>query len=333
MESISLPELYCPFPPEINPHADAVQQHTTDWVVHNRLVRSPAAYERFCASKFGRLAARAYPAAELEELEIVSDWNTWLFMLDDQCDESGIGKQPVRLRALFDHFMAILRSGGAKVDVGPLGESLAELWGRIQSKARAHWIPRFVRSAEDYFDSCVWEATNRSGRITPPVADYVRMRPLTGGLLTDVDLIDVAMQIDLPDDVRLHSVLQVMTANCNNVVCWSNDIISLSKEVRRGDVHNLVLAIQHEYRCSLQEAVDEAARRHDCQVRSFIELERQLTHVGIEVTDTVERYVGVLRSWMRGNLDWSFETGRYWPTKVVHVDGDPEYLEKIHQGV
>lgn len=39
-------------------------------------------------SKFVRLATRAYPDATFERLEIISDWITWLFVIDARCNES-----------------------------------------------------------------------------------------------------------------------------------------------------------------------------------------------------------------------------------------------------
>jgi len=51
-------------------------------------------------SKIGSLVARAYPRSPRDALVILTDWHTWLFMLDDECDEAGIGKRPQRLTAL-----------------------------------------------------------------------------------------------------------------------------------------------------------------------------------------------------------------------------------------
>jgi 5-epi-alpha-selinene synthase len=105
----------------------------------------------------------------------------------------------------------------------------------------------------------------------------------------------------------------------NNVVCWSNDIISLDKEMKRGDVHNLVLALRCEHQLVLQEAIDHAGELHDAEVRAFIDLEPRLPSFGAAVDAELARYVVILRSWMRGNLDWSHASGRYRPAKPVLV--------------
>ncbi|CAG1021413.1 partial Germacrene A synthase, partial [Patescibacteria group bacterium] len=94
IQDFIIPTIYCPFPSKINSHVDALQQHTLDWVQQFNLVADDRAWYRLKKSQFHRLAARAYPTTSLERLAIIADWNIWLFILDDQCDEWGIGKHP-----------------------------------------------------------------------------------------------------------------------------------------------------------------------------------------------------------------------------------------------
>ena len=67
----------------MNPEAEAAQDHTRTWARKHALVRDEAAYERLRRSRFGFLVAHAYPGATLPRLSIASDWNTWLFVMDD----------------------------------------------------------------------------------------------------------------------------------------------------------------------------------------------------------------------------------------------------------
>ncbi len=93
-------QLYCPFAPELNPHLEAVQEHTLAWARRFRLVIGERANARLREAKIGSLVARAYPRSPRDALVILTGWHTWLFMLDDECDEAGIGKRPQRLTAL-----------------------------------------------------------------------------------------------------------------------------------------------------------------------------------------------------------------------------------------
>ena len=47
---------------------------------------------------------------------------------------------------------------------------------------------------------------------------------------------------------------------------------------------------------------------------------------GLAVDDMVQRFVGAMCDLMRGNLDWSYESGRYRPTVASSPKGVPEPL-------
>lgn len=315
---ILVPELYCPFPPAMNPEAEAAQDHTLAWARTHGLVRDEAAYERLRRSRFGFLAAHAYPGATLSRLSIASDWNTWLFVMDDECDESGIGRRPKRLGILHRRFNGLLTGDGiprlrgrpGRIDV-PLLHALCDLRDRMRALMPRAWMARFVHSAVEYFESSEWEAENRERDVWPDAATYIRMRPYTGGLYTDIELIELTEGIDLPIVVRNHPALERLALLTNNVVCWSNDIFSLQKERAHRDMHNLVLILHHHGGITEQAAVDRVARLIKGHVQRFIALEARLPQFGPSIDGAVRRFVAVLRAWMRGNLDWSCETGRY----------------------
>lgn len=328
-EPFEHPLLFSPFPSTISPLRDTVQAHVEEWAQAFHLVTGEVALKRFRAAKFGWLAARTFPQAAHDELLLVADWNVWLFMLDDQCDESGIGREPERLRQVFAAFTHALADPEAPFAPGPLANSLRDVWRRIRERSTAVWQSRFRSDVQNYFDACVWEASNRKRGVFPTVQDYIPMRQFTGGLITDIDLIDLTEHIDLPAEAREHPVIARMATLANNVVCWSNDIVSVSKELQRGDVHNLVLVIQHERECALQEAMSRAGAMHDRQVEEFLELERQVPDWGAPINEDMRKYLGVLRSWMRGNMDWAHETGRYTPTGAGKTSHTLTYLEPI----
>jgi 5-epi-alpha-selinene synthase len=311
MNTSTSPEFYCPFPSRLNPNAEAANRHTLAWVKHFNLISDDREWRRLQASKFSWLAARAYPDAPSEGLNIVSDWNTWLFIRDDQCDESGFGRNPDKLIHFHERLTEILIGREPDESDRPLAYALHDLCVRLRRAASNDWMCRFIVSVIEYFESSVWEAQNRAAAITPDPLTYVTMRPFTGGLYTDIELIDVVEHISLPLHVRKHETLQGLIRMANNVVCWSNDVISFAKEVRHNDVHNLVVTFQHHYQLSLQDAVRKAADLTNKEVRNFIALKERLPTFGAEIDADVQRFVSVLCSWMRGNLDWSYTSGRY----------------------
>ncbi|WP_022947541.1 terpene synthase family protein [Methylohalobius crimeensis] len=308
---IYVPEFYCPFPERVNPYADIAHQHTLDWVRRFELVVDDDAFRRLAASRFGWLAARAYPTAAEEELKLVSDWNTWLFIRDDQCDETGVGKDPAKLTFLHERFLNILMGCPCSTEDGGLDKALQDLWSRMRARGSLSWQARFIHSVEEYFESSVWEAKNRSREVYPDVATYTKMRPYTGGLYTDIELIEIIERISLPLEIRKHTAIEQLALMANNVVCWSNDVLSLQKELEQEDIHNLVIALSYEHELDLQEAVVRATEMCNEEVRKFIALEERLPLFPTRHAQGVRRYVEILRSWMRGNLDWGYESARY----------------------
>src|SRR6266496_3313000 len=109
MPVAKLPSLYCPFPQALSPYVEDAEQHTTAWVRALNLLPDATAFRRFCMARFGSLAAATHPRASRPALYLTADWCSWLFILDDQCDESGLGVRPDTLAALHSRLVAILR--------------------------------------------------------------------------------------------------------------------------------------------------------------------------------------------------------------------------------
>ncbi|MGH8534212.1 MAG: terpene synthase family protein, partial [Gammaproteobacteria bacterium] len=194
--------------------------------------------------------------------------------------------------------------------------ALHDLCERLRACMPRPWMMRFAYGVADYFEACEWEARNRAQGIWPEPTVYMQMRPYTGALYPLLDLIEITEGTVLPLSVRKHPLFQDLIGITRNVICWSNDIFSLEKERAHHDLHNLVLILQRHDGLSLQEAVDRVAELTGGQVRRFIELEALLPSFGAPLDADVRRFIAGLRSWMRGNLDWSYESGRYGPTSA-----------------
>lgn len=311
MKQIILPELYCPFPPAINEHADTVHRETVEWVWHFGLLPNEQAYRRFHATNIGRLAARFHPDALREELRLLSDWYAWMFLRDDRCDESEIGEHPEHLAIGDARLLEILKGEEPTKRDEPLAHAMRDLRRRLFPRASAAWTRRFLRTVREHFQSSLWEAANRARGAVPDLDTYIRMRRITGGILVDLDLIEVIEGLRLPPEAREHHTMRSLERASNNVACWANDLFSLEKELKRGDVHNLVVVLRHAEELTLQEAVNLGVRMHNAEARRFVVLESQLPTFGRTVDVNLVRYVAALRTRMRGHLDWARESGRY----------------------
>lgn len=327
MEEFEMTDLYCPFRSDVNRHAEVVDQQTVAWARQLNLLIDESAYRRIRATKVGWLTARTYPETPLNELQLLADWNTWLFAQDDECDERGIGKDPARLAAIHARSIEIVNGAQPTEADGPLVHGLDNLWQRTLLLAPREWRSRFIQHFKECLDASIWEANNRAQGITPDVTAYIAKRTYTGGLFIHVALLEITDDIHLPANVREHPTVQGLTRMAVNVVCWANDILSLAKEIKQGDVHNLVLTLRHKHALSLAEAIERAVALHNSEVRAFVDLESHLPSFEPSVDADLRRFIAILRSWMRGNLDWSYTSGRYVSTTLSAVSGQLDRSE------
>jgi hypothetical protein len=315
-ENFVLPPLYYPFPSAVNPHAEAAEQHSLVWAERFGII-TPAAYQRFLASNFGSFAARTYPTAPREELLIISDWSAWGFLKDDQTDEGEMGRRPEELAALHARFLAVLESDRSTGHDAPLTHALADLGQRLRRKLTPEQMRLFIQTHHDWLAASELETAHRAVGVAPNVADYIHQRQFGGAVYVCFALIELSKRIELPPAVRDHHFVRRLSRTANNAICWCNDLFSLEKELRHGDPANLVIALRAEYGLTLQAAVARVAEMHDAEVRAFLELESRLPSFGAQADALLERYVAGLRSWMRGNFDWSQTTGRYRPLALA----------------
>jgi hypothetical protein len=339
MDPFALPPIYCPFPTECHPHVEAVEHHTQAWVRQFHLVQAGGALERFRAARFAWLNARAAARAEVADLELLTDWVVWIFLLDDHFDDGTFGRSPAHLATWIVQYMAILEGGDdALITDGPTTNSLREWWGRAQGRSTAAWRERFIDVARDYFAGCQWEAQNRAKGHLPGMAEYVAMRRQTSALRTVFTLGELTEGATLPARVLAHPALRELADVANDAVAWFNDLISLRKEIERDDPHNWARVFARETGCSTAAAVRCLAEAHNDRVRRYMALERTLPTFAAATTRALRRYLHTFRGWMRGNIDWATNSGRYLsipPTADGYLDpifGDGAPIDMLAEG-
>jgi hypothetical protein len=333
MDPIRLPSIYCPFPSSINPCVKEAHAHTLDWVKQYRLVRKEAALLRFEASSFTWLAARAYPTAARTELEVINDWLTWLFLFDDQFDEGLIGGRTERLEELLGSYVALFTGAEPGPAQSPAAAALIDLCRRTRSQMPDTWWSRFAQHCSQYLATYPWSVGNTARGVAPALVEYIGRRRHSGGMYQAIDLIEFVLHRELPQELLGGPHFPLLSRLTNDVVCWSNDIFSLEKERARGDVNNLVLVVARAEGIPLQEAVDQVGAMVSSAVEIFEQVERALPTLPTDLEEAVQLYLGMLRGWMRGNLDWSIDTGRYSQVERTAPGGVASYIEPIAAAV
>ncbi|MFF1451717.1 hypothetical protein ACFVYF_26795 [Streptomyces sp. NPDC058274] len=307
---LALPQLSYPFASEISPHANEVDAQAFGWARQMNILDS-AMTAQYSGLRVGRLAGRTSPRSERAGLQLLADWQLWLFAFDDAyCDESATGEDPELLaRTVVDYLRIIEDPGQVPDDADPFMGALADLRDRLLAHASPMQWMRFVHSVTGYFLSQCWEAANRSRRTAPTLVEYLHMRRHSGAVPTCMALIDVAGGFVLPQEDFANPHVMSLAQQATNIACWANDILSYPKEVARSrSVHSLPPILSAQYGIDMPEALHRAGQMHDHAVRQYLEQETTArAHAGPQL----HRYLDDLRFWMTGNLDWSLETRRY----------------------
>ncbi|ATB38055.1 hypothetical protein CYFUS_003481 [Cystobacter fuscus] len=312
MRTIALPPLRLPFPQKLNPHNHQAWPHTVEWVKRFNLLPEKA-IPYFRAQDYHWLSAYAFPEADLEQLILINDCMTAFYLFDKHWDDAPPDALESMQAPLLD---ALWGRPPGDAPEGPLENAMRDMRRRMMKYSTDAWMTRFCESLEAYFKACVWEAKNKSNSQVPDVASYIRMREATGAVQPSFELAGVLGLVQIPPSVLEEPIIKRLNQLANHEITLFNDIISLEKEMRVGDMHNLVFIIQKQNEkngteCSLEGAMKQAAKMHDDEVLEFLELEAKVPSWGEPLDTEVRRYIDVLRCWMRANMDWSLMSTRY----------------------
>jgi hypothetical protein len=305
-----VPSVFCPFPPRVSPHLAAVHRYSVAWATRHGFLPTPRERSAFARARFATLMARAYPDASYADLCLVVSWLTVTFILDDHL-ETVLGREPEVQRDLAGEILDHLAGAAPPARLGrPLAGALSEVWERTVARTAPAWRERFVGHVGCYLAANAWEADNRSRDRIPPIHEYLRMRRHSAATAMFFDLVEALAEVPVDPDPFAEAGLALLRAHADNVVAWFNDLVSWPKEAASGDPHNLVLVVGREMRLSTADAIRQVVERHDHEVRAFIAA-RDRYGSRLVTLGPVRRAADGLQSWIRANVDWSRESGRY----------------------
>ncbi|MGN9808647.1 terpene synthase family protein [Micromonospora sp. BQ11] len=300
-----------PFPACRHEATDRVAEETLAWARHFGLITSGHRLRR--ADPAG-LAGRACPDGPVEHLRLLADLICWLFVMDDACDEDGLGDAPTRLAPTVAVLLDVLdRHGDPAAQLptggGALGDALDDLCRRVRSAGHAGMLLRFASQTRQYLMALLWEAANREHSRVPRVREYVQMRRHTGGVPLTLTLTDLAIGAAAGPAPRADPALAALDLLAADLICWCNDVFSYGKENRAGpDVHNLVSAIAGETGGDEEAALRAAADQFNLALAAYVEGEAALLATGEAAVRPVLRG---RRHWIRATYDWSRIAARY----------------------
>ena len=301
--------LYCPFAPKVHTDASSVHEGSVLWARSLGMLPTEQHVRTAQKAKVGWLVARAFPTAMSRGLQLVADWTVLFCVLDDHIEKLGSAR---KVENYLQHLLAVFRGEVAGSAEDPFAAGMIDLRVRLLAMAAPRHFHSFADRLEELFKGNVAEARQRERGKIPSVVSYLQLREVTIGLQVMFALAEILEGFSLPETIREHPALRRLATRTSNIVGWANDLFTYEKEIIQGEMHNLVLVLMNEHRLTIAQAVAQAVMLHDNEVRVFLAEIEQLPSFGL-ANANVQRYVAMLRSWIRGHLDWAHETGRYRP--------------------
>jgi hypothetical protein len=291
-----------------------VAEETVAWAGALGLAGDERLRKRLERTDCARLGAAVYhDDYGYEALRLATDFMTWLYMHDDLWVD-GVQRDPDELDADHARVLAVLR--GAELAGGdhPLVVALDDVRQRLQRYAPSpELLEPFADSVEQYLSAKFWESRNHLAKLTPDLRLYVQMRSHGGGVVACFEMGVLVRPIRLTRHLRNHAHVQAMSHLANHLVCWANDIASLGKELEEGTTTNLVMALHEQYGLDWPAAMERAAAMWNDAMGAFARLAEQLGDIPFsdEERDQLEKYLILLASWVRGNLDYDLVVQRF----------------------
>ena len=201
---------------------------------------------------------------------------------------------------------------------------------------------RFLKCVEGYLRGVGREAELRTHDVVLDVECFNAIRRDNSGVGCCLGLLGYLFDSDLPDSIYEHPVMMRLRLGAIDMVCWSNvcisfivsekedfiltieshhkDVYSYNMEQSRGiGGNNIVTVLMAAYHVDLQSASDLVGQHFKYLMGKFIEGKKNLPSWGLEVDTAVGAYVQAMEHWVIGNLDWSFETQRYFGAQNAEI--------------
>ena len=329
MNPITVPRLYCPITPAVNPHAADVASRADAWVRRFDLYAGDA-WQLYQDTHVTQLAARIFPTASPDRLALANDLLVILFALYDllsgQHPALEPAQQKLHLRQITASISAITTGGRLPLEndaslnahsrlrsdkdasaANPIPAAFADIWNRLQECCPPQLLQQFAINFLFLLKAAVGTLDNDHAG-TPSISQYVESRRQLCAAPITMDLITAIEDIPLPHEIFQHPEIRQLVTLGRHIICWANDLFYLGRRYN-GKGHNLIYLLQSERQLTLDEAILCTVAMHDVDMLKFMRQSKQLTFVD----PAAAQYIASLGRHVRGNVDWSLhDTGRYY---------------------
>ncbi|KAM4064115.1 delta(6)-protoilludene synthase [Hirsutella rhossiliensis] len=281
-QQIALPDTLALWPWQSrrqNPFYDEVSEQSAAWFA-NFGTLGQKAQRIFATNKFGLLAGLAYPDLDKERFRT-------------SCDLMNIFSSSTTSPTWRLHPRAHDEWVG--------GEIARQFWILARKSVTLSSQERFIEAFDGWLQGLAAQAEDRDKPRLRDINSYFALRRVTVGLKPSLMIFEFGME--LPREVLQHPTIEKLSLLCTDLILIDNDMASYNKEQACGDdKHNIVAIAMDQLHLDVQGAMNWAADYH----AATVDLD-------------IETYVDGMGNWVRANVQWSFESERYFGNKSGRV--------------
>lgn len=307
MNNVKLPKIEYVFEGGISPYANDVQSSTIDWAKKLNVLNEAKMVERYKKQNIGFLASRAQPCDNFSDIILTSDYLLLLCMLDDYSEQA---LDTHVFKYYSDNIISILKDNENPIENDTFLMGWKNWWERVKLGTPLEWQNRIIVSITKCFEAIAWEIRNSINNQIPRVEDYVINRQHSGSVFVCFDLVERGGRRYLPAEVR-NGLFTDLINSASNIANWTNDILSLKKEIDDGEVHNLVICMQKHNQVSMQDSLEQVKKMLDHELSKYNELKKEFLNVNKPYEEEIQKYIFGLEFAVRGQYEWGLNTGRF----------------------
>ncbi|ADD40837.1 terpene synthase family protein [Stackebrandtia nassauensis] len=328
-QPFTLPNFYMPYPARLNPNLAGARGHTMAWAKDMGMLDSPSAgggliwdEAELARHDYGLLCAYTHPDCDQAMLDLITDWYVWVFFFDDHfLEQFKRTRDTVGAKEYLDRLHLFMPVSGQELPepTNPVEKGLADLWQRTAPHRSEDWKQRFSVSTRNLLMESLWELSNiTTGRVANPI-EYVEMRRKVGGAPWSANLIEHAVNAEVPARLAPTRPLRVLRDTFSDAVHLRNDLFSYQREVQdEGENANAVLVFEKFLGRSTQESADLVnelltSRLHQFESTALTEMPLLVAAKGVtpDQQAAVAAYVKGLQDWQSGGHEWHMRSSRY----------------------
>ncbi|MFJ4416953.1 germacradienol/geosmin synthase [Streptomyces sp. NPDC088925] len=319
-----LPDFTLSYPLGLSPYHERARTASVDWAERMGLLDDIWDREKLEGYDFALCSAGLDPDASPEELELSAEWLTWGTYGDDYYPlVFGRPRDLAAARVLHERLLACMPledpALAASFAAAPIERSLADLWTRTAGPMDPVTRAAFRDGVEHMLESWLWELGNQAQHRVPDPVDYLEMRRHTFGSELTMSLSRMRHAAALPAGVLDSGTVRALENAVADYGCLINDVFSYQKEVQyEGELHNLVLVVENFFGCDYPTAfrmVEHLMAARLDQFEHAVANELPVLYEDFGLTSgqiaTMGTYLGELRDWLAGILNWHRGVRRY----------------------